>query len=270
MSEKDYVLGTHDEEVERLGLQHRVWRAEAIRGWHTAGFRSGGHFLDVGCGPGYATLDLAEIAGPTGSVTAVDRSARFLSALGAMAEARKIGNITRVERDLGTGDLGVTGVDGAWVRWVFAFVPEPRALAARVVGALRPGGRVVIHEYFDYAMWRLIPRVPEHEAFVEAVMANWRAGGGEPNVGADLPAWLEELGCEIVALRPIVHVIDPAHPIWEWPRAFIDVNLRRQVEIGSLRQDEADAIHAAFLAAERSERTRMITPGVMEIVARRR
>src|SRR5437762_1871503 len=26
MSEKDYVLGTHDEELLRLGLQHRVWR----------------------------------------------------------------------------------------------------------------------------------------------------------------------------------------------------------------------------------------------------
>ncbi|MGI8619054.1 MAG: hypothetical protein ACR2L6_08180 [Gemmatimonadaceae bacterium] len=27
--DKDYILGTHDEEIERLGLQHRVWRPKA-------------------------------------------------------------------------------------------------------------------------------------------------------------------------------------------------------------------------------------------------
>src|SRR5438094_1173159 len=31
MSEKDYILGTHDEELLRLGLQHRVWRPVVLR-----------------------------------------------------------------------------------------------------------------------------------------------------------------------------------------------------------------------------------------------
>lgn len=34
--------------------------------------------LDVGCGPGYTTLDLAEKVGPEGRVVGVDRSRRFL------------------------------------------------------------------------------------------------------------------------------------------------------------------------------------------------
>jgi ubiquinone/menaquinone biosynthesis C-methylase UbiE len=62
--EKDYLLGTHDEEVERLGLQHRVWRPRASDAWRRAGFTTGQTLLDVGCGPGWATLDLAEIVGP--------------------------------------------------------------------------------------------------------------------------------------------------------------------------------------------------------------
>src|SRR5678816_202122 len=76
--EQDYVLGTHDEELNRLGLQHRVWRPRALDAWRRAGFTIGQTILDVGCGPGYATLDLAEIAGTTGRVVAMDRSARFL------------------------------------------------------------------------------------------------------------------------------------------------------------------------------------------------
>jgi hypothetical protein len=48
MSDGDYVLGTRDEEVERLGLQHRVWRPRMLDGWRRAGFTVGQTILDVG------------------------------------------------------------------------------------------------------------------------------------------------------------------------------------------------------------------------------
>ena len=59
MSERDYVLGTHDAEVERLGLQHRVWRERARDAWARAGIAAGQTVIDVGAGPGYAAIDLA-------------------------------------------------------------------------------------------------------------------------------------------------------------------------------------------------------------------
>ena len=74
MTEKDYVLGTNAEEISRLGLQHRVWRPRALDAWRRAGFRAGQVILDIGAGPGYAALDLAEIVGPTGKVIALERS----------------------------------------------------------------------------------------------------------------------------------------------------------------------------------------------------
>jgi hypothetical protein len=63
--EADYVLGTHDDEVARLGLQHRVWRSVVTECWHRVGITHGWRVIDVGAGPGYATADLAEIVGPT-------------------------------------------------------------------------------------------------------------------------------------------------------------------------------------------------------------
>ncbi|MGK2934312.1 MAG: methyltransferase domain-containing protein [Gemmatimonadaceae bacterium] len=140
-TEKDYVLGTHDDEIERLGLQHRVWRPRVTDAWQRAGFTVGQTLLDVGCGPGYATLDLAEIVGPTGRVVGVDRSRRFLSHLEAEIEQRGIGHVETVEMDLddaGLVELLPAGMDGAWCRWVYAFVQDPKALLARVAGALRP------------------------------------------------------------------------------------------------------------------------------------
>ncbi len=36
MADRDYVLGTHDDEIYRLGFQHRVWRPRALDAWWTA------------------------------------------------------------------------------------------------------------------------------------------------------------------------------------------------------------------------------------------
>src|SRR6476659_10610081 len=63
--DRDYLLGTHDQEVRRLGVQHAVWRARVLDAWQRAGFGPGQAILDLGCGPGYAALDLAEVVGPT-------------------------------------------------------------------------------------------------------------------------------------------------------------------------------------------------------------
>ena len=66
--EKEYVLGTHDEEIARLRLQHRVWRPRATDAWLRAGFTTGQTLIDLGCGPGYASIDLAEIVGSSGRI----------------------------------------------------------------------------------------------------------------------------------------------------------------------------------------------------------
>lgn len=176
----DYVLGTHDQELARLGLQHRVWRSRALDAWTRAGFTAGQTLLDVGCGPGYAALDLAEIAGAGGRVVAVDRSARFLDALRGAALRNGLTNITARQVDLDAGALPVSGADGAWVRWVFAFLNRPRDLVTRIAAALRPGGKLVVHEYFNYASWSFAERSPVFEEFVQTVMRSWRASGGDP------------------------------------------------------------------------------------------
>src|SRR5439155_11319771 len=71
--DRDYLLGTHEEELARLGLQHRVWRPVVLDCWQRAGMTVGKRVLDVGAGPGYAAVDLAEIVGPTGKVIVLER-----------------------------------------------------------------------------------------------------------------------------------------------------------------------------------------------------
>jgi len=265
----DYVLGTDDEELKRLGVQHLVWRPRAMDSWRRAGFKAGQHLLDVGCGPGYATLDLASIAGPDGRVTAVDRAPRFLKHAEGAVEAAGLVNVDFVERDLNASELPRVDADGAWCRWVFAFVSTPRQLLQSIGASMKPGGTLVIYEYFDYATWKLMPRSAAFEKFVKAVMKSWRHTGGEPDIAVDLVSWLPEDGFEIVELRPFVDVVSPVDSIWQWPSSFVETALARLVQLGHLENDEANDARKAFADAEGNPDARLVTPAVLEIVARR-
>jgi len=189
--ERDYVLGTHDDEIERLGIQHEVWRPRAMAAWRRAKIKAGETVLDIGSGPGYATLDLASMVGDRGHVVAVDRSRRFLDTLDARRRARGLDNVEIIESDLDEVKLGENIADAGWCRWVLAFVMRPRELLTRVASAIKPGGVFISHEYFDYATWRSMPASPVFEEFVQATIRNWRKSGGEPDIGLQVPRWLE-------------------------------------------------------------------------------
>ena len=266
----DYVIGTGDDEVARLGLQHRTWRPRVLDAWRRAGFGPGQTLLDIGCGPGCASVDLANIVGRSGHVVAIDRSRKFLDALEATCRDQGLGQLKVVELDLDQAKLSEVEADGAWCRWVLAFVKRPRDLMARIATALRPGGVLVLHEYFDYGTWRMSPRCAELEEFVHLVMKSWRDAGGEPDIGLDLPTWLAELGFEMKTVRPIIDVVSLSDPIWRWPKTFFESGLRRLVELGALTDDRARSMAAAFAAREAAPHTLMITPGVLEMIAVRK
>jgi SAM-dependent methyltransferase len=268
--DKDYVLGTHDDEIARLGLQHRVWRPRASDAWRRAGFTSGQTLLDVGCGPGYATADLAGIVGPSGRAVGVDRSRRFLDAASARMRALGLENVELHELDLDEQPLPARTVDGAWSRWVYAFVRHPRALLARVAGVIRPGGVMVLHEYADYRAWRLSPPAPEFAWFVDEVMASWREHGGEPDIGMELPRWLVELGFEIRELRPLIEVTQPHDFVWQWPNAFVEVGLQRLVELGRVNRARAEGVRQAFRDSQVTPGAFQLTPTVLEVIAVKR
>jgi len=268
--EKEYVLGTHDEEIERLGLQNRVWLSHAAGAWHRAGFDAGQTLLDVGCGPGWATLDLAGVVGRGGRVIGIDVSRRFLEAARARAEANGITHAEFIELDLDAQPLPAMNVDGAWSRWVYAFLRNPRALLARVAAVVRKGGTMVLHEYVDYRSWRLSPARPEFEWFVDQVMASWRERGGEPDIGISLPGWLTELGFELRDLRVHQQATRPGEFFTRWPDAFVGVGLDRLVELGRVDRERADGVRRAYRESQASPGAFQVTPSVLEIVAVKR
>jgi SAM-dependent methyltransferase len=269
MTEKDYVLGTHDEEIARLGLQHRVWRPTVLGCWKRAGIGRGSKVVDVGAGPGFATIDFAEIVGATGEVFAAERSGRFLETAVKACADRGFSNVRFRSMDLMNESLGVTGFDAAWCRWVACFVSSPSTLIQRMADALRPGGLAIFHEYSNYRTFEFTPRRPALERFADEVMASWRATGGEPNIGLDLPVLLPAAGFRVRQVRHHIFAVTTRDDFWQWPASFIGINADRLRELGRVSGDWADEVKAAFQDAERDERTVFTTPLVLEVIAER-
>jgi SAM-dependent methyltransferase len=268
-TETDYVLGTNEEEIERLGLQHRVWRPTTLDSWRRAGITIGSRVIDLGSGPGYATIDLAEIVGRSGEILALERSARFLKIAQERCAARGLTNVRFRLADLPQDSLGETGFDFSWCRWVACFVSDPQKLVAQIAEALRRGGVAIFHEYIDYRTWRFAPRRPAHESFVEEVIAAWRADGGEPDIAAPLLSWLKLAGLHVVDIRPRVLTISPNDYAWQWPASFIESGLRRLQELGRVKADWADTVRKDFAEANADPTTICITPFFAEIIARK-
>ena len=270
----DYVLGTEDVEVRRLGLQHRVWREAMLGGWRRAGLREGWRVLDAGAGPGYATLDLAEAVGPGGSVTAVERSPRFAGVLRREVARRGLAHVEVVEGDLMNpalpDRLGPERFDLAWCRWVASFVPDVPALARLLSGALRPRGRLVAHEYAAYGTWSFAPPRPTLRRFVAEVMESWRSEGGEPDVAGRFVGALRGEGFRVVSARPLIFAAAPGEPAWRWPAAFVATNAERLRALGRVDAGWVEEVLRELAVAEADPEARMITPLVLETILERR
>jgi SAM-dependent methyltransferase len=266
-TDRDYVLGTHDEELARLGLQHRVWRPVVLDCWQRAGLTVGKRVLDVGAGPGYATVDLAEIVGPTGEVVALERSRNFIRAIEAACRTRSLTNVKIHEIDLMTDNLPAGGYDFAWCRWVVSFVSDPALLLRKLARVMPKASLCIFHEYGHYETWRFFPRLPMQERFREHVIATWRESGGEPNGAARLPQLLADNGFVTRSTRPHVFCLRPSDYMWHWPATFIEIYLPRLIEMGRIDQEFADKVRADLANAEANPNAVMITPLVLEIVA---
>ncbi len=269
-AERSYFLGTHDEELERLGLQHEVWRPTVLDCWRRAGIGPGSKVLDIGAGPGFAAADLAGIVGPSGLVVALDRSARFVEAARAMLAVRGHANVQYHELDLMTDPLPAGGMDAAWCRWIACFVSSPALLVDKIAATLRTGGVAIFHEYIQYDSLRITTAGPRMREFVREVEQGWREAGGEPNIAPAIVRLLQERGFSVRDAIPRVFCVRPGDAMWQWPATFIDIHLRHQLELGRIDAAWAAAVREEIAHAERQAATLLTTPMVLEIVAEKR
>lgn len=121
--------------------------------------RVGEQILDVGCGCGQTTLDLAARVGGAGHVTGVDISEPMLEVARARARPAGAGPADFLRSDAQTADLGEGAFDGVFSRFGVMFFSDPAAAFANLRKALKPDGRLAFVCWRPYAenLWMRAP-----------------------------------------------------------------------------------------------------------------
>jgi ubiquinone/menaquinone biosynthesis C-methylase UbiE len=258
--------------MERLRSQHSIWAEDNRRLLARAGFRAGATLVDLGCGPGYTTIELANVVGPEGRIIAVDRdSERSLQLLKERSAAAGLLNIEARTADLETFDLPDGSVDGVYGRWVLMYLPERAvgSIIARVARWLRPGGVCTLAELCNYRHIYIHPpcvHLPVvAEALIQAVKGN---RGCNPEIGNRIPGLLHNAGLA-VELNVVTKTVRATTPEWQWPDALFQDHLQGLVKEGYLNRGVLDAFFIEWEERSQDPEALFFASPVMEAIGRR-
>ena len=266
----DYFIGVSAPEIDRLRAQHEAWRPETELLWKEAGFAGRSAVVDLGCGPGFTSIDLAGIVGASGQVCAVDKAFTYLGYLADRARAHAIANITVLDADVSKPRSLPGRFDGAFCRWFLAFLRDDLDVVLdNVRECLHPRGTFAAMEYLTLRSLTCSPPSAGFDAHTRAWIEFYARHGGDTSVGASLPARLTRSGFHIRSLRCVGGMADPAHRWWSWWDRLIRDFGPRFVDEGLLSPDEFDSLQREWAVLPQQPGAFIYTPVLLQVVAER-
>ncbi|MER5883169.1 methyltransferase domain-containing protein [Streptomyces sp. NPDC001941] len=188
---KETAVYTHGHH-ESVLRSHR-WRTAAnSAAYLLPELRPGQRVLDVGCGPGTITADLAAAVAP-GRVTAVDAAPDVLEAAASYAAERGLDNVEFAVADVHALDFPDDSFDVVHAHQVLQHVGDPVRALSEMRRVCRPGGVVAARDS-DYGAFTWFPEVPALDDWNDLYHRVARANGGEPDAGRRLLSWARAAG----------------------------------------------------------------------------
>lgn len=193
MTGKPQAVYTHGHH-ESVLRGHRARTAENSAGYLLPHLRPGLSVLDVGCGPGTITVDLAARVGP-GRVTAIEMTKDALDLARTEAQTRGQSNIDFATSDVHALDLPDDTFDIVHAHQVLQHVADPVQALRELRRVCKPGGVVAVRDA-DYAGFTWFPQLPALDHWMQLYAAAARANGGEPDAGRRLLSWAQHAGLD--------------------------------------------------------------------------
>jgi SAM-dependent methyltransferase len=204
--------------------------------------------LDVGCGTGAITADIARAVGPDGTALGIDRDDANLA--GAVHQYGGLANLRFETLDiLALGERFKNRFDIVTAARTIQWISEPQRAISNMKNAAKPGGRVIVLDYnLDETRWE--PEAPVTFLRFYRAFLDWREGNRWDNrMASHLTTLFQSEGLVDVASHPSDELVrrgDPdffdayASGIWLYviqtlgPKlvqaGFLEENMRRCAE----------------------------------------
>ncbi|GAA0477787.1 class I SAM-dependent methyltransferase [Streptomyces olivaceiscleroticus] len=233
-------------------LRSHTWRTAAnSAAYLLASLKPHMKVLDVGCGPGTITADLAALV-PDGSVTGLEHAPGVLEQARAVADERGLTNVHFAVGDVHALDYPDDTFCVVHAHQVLQHVGDPVQALREMRRVTKPGGIVAVRDS-DYATMTWHPAVPGMDEWLDLYRRVARANGGDPDAGRRLRSWALTAGFAAADVTCTAsawcYATDEERAWWSglWAdRTLASTYARRAVDGGQATQAELEAISAAW------------------------
>jgi len=183
-----YTLG-HHESV----LRSHIWRTAAnSAAYLLPHIQPHMKILDVGCGPGTITADLAALV-PQGHVVGLEYEPGVLDQARVHAASRGLTNIEFAQGDVNALSYPDGTFDVVHAHQVLQHIGDPIRALREMRRVTKTGGIVAVRES-DFSSMTCYPAMEGMEMWGKIYMRVARANGGEPDAGRRLHVWAHQAG----------------------------------------------------------------------------
>jgi SAM-dependent methyltransferase len=211
--------------------------------------RPGAQVLDVGCGPGTITVDMAATVAP-GRVLGIEPTPDPLVDARAHAEQVGAANVEFAVGDVYALDIPDDSFDVVHAHQVLQHLGDPVAALREMLRVCRPDGVVAARDA-DYAAMTWYPADPRLDRWLEVYRAVAHGNGAEPDAGRRMLAWANAAGAsDVTASASVWCYATPSRRAWwggMWADRILTSAITRQaVEGGHADEAELHDISAAW------------------------
>ncbi|MEO8039707.1 MAG: methyltransferase domain-containing protein [Betaproteobacteria bacterium] len=263
--EAPYVPGAGTAGQARLKLLQVIAGPGTARAMRSAGLGRGARAVDVGCGTGTVTRQIADIVGSIGHVTGLDASPEQIEI--ARRDAPGFEQVRFVVASAYDTKLAHGSFDFAYCRFVLCHLERPALALLEMFNLLRPGGRMLCEEQEASTL----TSVPATEAYANCACRELdfaRRRGVDADIGMHLPHMMRELG-----------LVDVEVSIWQ-PAFFrgdekrfheftIAESIPQLVASGLTTPAELEPRLRAIRAVNDDESVLVVLPRIWQVLGRR-
>jgi len=242
-----YTHGHH----ESVLRSHRWRTVENSAAYLLPHLSAGQSVLDVGCGPGTITADIAVRVAP-GEVTAVEITDEALQLARDEVAARGIDNVRFAVADVHALDFPDDSFDVVHAHQVLQHVADPVLALKEMRRVCKPGGVVGVRDS-DYGGFRWFPESPVWEEWLRNYQSLATSNDGHPDAGRRLLSWALRAGFEAqditASASSWVFATDADRRWWAgmWAdRTTVSTASRQYVDKGIASASELEAIAAGL------------------------
>jgi SAM-dependent methyltransferase len=203
--------------------------------------------LDVGCGPGTITIDLASLVAP-GRVLGIDRAAEVVAQAGARLRETAGPNVSFATGDVYALDVPDASFDVVHAHQVLQHLTDPVAALGELRRVLRPGGLLAVRDsdYGGFVWAPADPRLDRWNALYHEITAR---NDADADAGRHLPGWVRAAGFgDLEVTTSTWTFADPPARAW-WGGLWADRVERSGFAEQAVAYGLSDAAELADLAA---------------------